>query len=66
MLFVPSPSLTHRQPTSSVFMASSVRHTPPPAVPTQRRHGPVARQFGEIASAATRPEMFIVPPDCGF
>ena len=66
MLFVPSPSLTHRQPTSVVFMASSVRHTPPPAVPTHKRHGRVTKQFGEIASAATRPEMFLVPPESGF
>ena len=42
-------------------MALSVRHTPPPAVPTQRRHGPFTTHAGEMASAATRPEKLPVP-----
>ena len=61
MLFVPSPCEIHRHPGSVVFIASSVRQTPPPAVATQRRHGDVNWHAGEIASAATRPETFSEP-----
>ena len=51
---------------SVVFIASSVRHTPPPAVPTHRRHGRVdqARRrdrergdaAGDVLGAARRPD----------
>src|SRR5260221_6508117 len=65
MLLVPRPCPIHRHPGSSVRIASSLRHTPPPAAPTQTRQPPPIRHAGEIASAATRPEKFpdpLAPP----
>src|SRR5687767_13347566 len=65
ILLVPSPSPIQRQPTSSGCIASSDRQTPPPAVPTHRRHGPWSAHAGEIASAETRPEKLpdpLAPP----
>ena len=61
MLFVPIPRDTQRHFGSSGCIASSVRHTPPPAAPTQRRHGPTSLHCGEIARAETRPEKFALP-----
>src|SRR6266540_971683 len=61
MLFVPSPCPIQRQFKSSVRMASSLRQTPPPAVPAQSRQGPLTAQIGEIASAEMRPEKLPVP-----
>src|SRR3954471_17067339 len=60
MLLVPSPCPIHRQARSPVLIASSLRQTPPPAEPSQSRHGPSSVHAGEIASAATRPEKFCV------
>ena len=51
MLLVPSPWPIQRHPASSVFIASSLRQTPPPAVPTHSRHAPFTLARGEIASA---------------
>src|SRR5262245_1660630 len=65
MLLVPSPCEIQRHPTSSVFIASSVRQTPPPAAPTQSRHGPSSSQVGEMAIAATRPDTVLVLPESG-
>ncbi len=62
MLFVPRPRDTHRHFGSVVFIASSVRHTPPPPAPTHIRQAPCSVQAGEIASAVTRPET--LPPLC--
>src|SRR5436190_11206378 len=57
MLFVPSPVPTHFHLGSVVRIASSLRHTPPPAVPTHIRQPPLRAQRAEIARAETRPEM---------
>ena len=62
MLFVPRPRPIHRHFGSVVFIASSVRQTPPPAVPTHSRHPPLRAQRGEIASVETRPDTFAVAP----
>src|SRR5579862_6180225 len=56
MQLVPRPCPTHRHWGSVGAMASSVRHTPPPAVPTQSRQPPLSWHWGEIARADTRPE----------
>ena len=56
MLFVPRPCPTHRHFGSVVVIASSVRQTPPPAVPTQSRQRPINSQRGDTSSAETRPE----------
>src|SRR5262249_29195311 len=61
MLLVPSPWPIQRHCGSSGLIASSVRHTPPPAAPAQSRHGPFTSHAGEIASAAMRPEKLPVP-----
>src|SRR6187200_3043234 len=59
MLFVPRPRPIHCHFGSVVLSASSVRHTPPPAVPTHRRHRPCSSHNGEIASVETRPETLL-------
>src|SRR5688572_14009738 len=56
ILFVPRPRPIHCHFGSIVFSASSVRQTPPPAVPTQRRQRPCRSHNGEITSDETRPE----------
>src|ERR1044071_7462063 len=66
MLFVPSPRDTHRHLGSVGFIASSVRHTPPPAVPTHSRQAPRSWQRGEIASVDTRPETVFCSDVPGF
>src|SRR5687768_11426553 len=65
MLFVPRPCDTQRHPTSSLFIASSLRQTPPPAVPTHSRQRPSSSQVGEMASAETRPDTDSELPDVG-
>src|SRR4029453_18502873 len=65
MLFVPSPGRTHPQFGSVWCMGSSVRQTPPPAVPTQSRQLPApppAPHRGDTASVLTRPEMLAFVP----
>src|SRR4051812_9056883 len=61
MLLVPRPCPIQRQPRSSGCMASSERHTPPPAVPTHNRHGPWSAHVGAMARAETRPEKLPEP-----
>src|SRR5262245_14619878 len=66
MLLVPRPAPIQRHPGSVVFIASSVRHTPPPAVPTHSRQPRRRSQSGEIARADTRPDTLsdsIVAPE---
>ena len=60
MQLVPIPCPTQRHSGSVVLMASSVRHTPPPAVPTQSRQPPLNWHCGEMARADTRPEIVSV------
>jgi hypothetical protein len=62
MLLVRRPLPIQRHAGSVVFIASSVRQMPPPAVPTQRRQRRARSHRGEIASADTRPDTFSLPP----
>ena len=62
MLLVPRPLPIQRHFGSVSFIASSVRQTPPPAVPTHTVHAPVALQRGEIAIVDTRPDVVIALP----
>ena len=61
------PQMLERRSGSIVFIASSVRHTPPPAVPTQSRHlvPPRMPQRGEISNADTRPDTFFCADEFG-